>query len=105
MVDRKTRFKLLSYCRMISIFILLSITWTCSGSVAAESGYDFEYPYKWADPQAASNSPKSALTKSWSPAPQPRSFKALIRDVVTERQAFLGLPFGALAAVGGVSAV
>ena len=92
---------------MISALVLLSISLTFSGPVTAESGgYDYENPYNWADPQAKINNPQAAvLPKNWSPAPQPRSFQALVRDVFSERQAFFGLPLGLIAGVGGVSAI
>ena len=87
---------------MLSLMIL-PIILACNGSVIAQNGYDYGHPYEWADPQANINNPKSVSPKNWTPAPERRSFQALLRDVVTERQAFFGLPLGVLAGVGGVS--
>ena len=89
--------------RMMPPLMILPIILACSGSVIAENGYNYDHPYEWADPQANINNPSSVSPKNWTPAPERRSFQALVRDVLTERQAFFGLPLGVLAGVGGVS--
>ena len=76
----------------------------CRGSTAnTESGYRYEYVHPLLEKGILSSPAATTHHLNWTP--YRRSFQALLRDVLLERQALTGLlpTLGVVAGVGGVS--